>query len=1038
VPVRTAGRPKRRSRLVSSIGLTIAFVALLAPTRGDVHTQTVSAKLTTLLADVARTVSQDSGSALTASTAAAVSMDTMPKSVQDALHGQVLRMSNSRDIQVYVLMDVVNNDEIAQLTAAGATIEIPDAPHGRVQARIPASRLQAVAALPFVNFIRLPSYAHRSRVGSATTEGDAIIQSDVARQQFGLDGTGVNVGVLSDGIKGIFAAGCTNCSGVANGPIATGNLPQASGTRNARGVLTGSTGGVLGRSFQADSDLEGLPSGTCSFAGAGAEGTALLEVVHDIAPGAQLSFANADTDVAFNQAVNFLASSNDVVVDDLGFFGLPYDGTSSVSSNTSAALNNNGNPIRTYVTSNGNDADEHYIGGYTASGVDGSSVSGISNSGHLHLFQSSADTTDVLNVGAQPYNLVALPRGGEIVIFLTWDDQFGHSGNNYDLYLVSQTTGAVVAKSADVQSGSGDPIEALDYVSNLADGLFRIVIQNVHDAAQARTLNLFSFEPECATSGPLLLVAGHHERHNFNTASRSAQGAFSGSPAPDESCLDRNHATAEFFASRGPTLDGRIKPDISAIDGVAVSGAGSFVNPFFGTSAAAPHVAGEAALVLQGASCLNSRGAGAIDPVAARTALRSMIISGATPLSDAPPDNVFGAGLANALASVRKTLPALTGPPTLVVGGNSTTGASLSPADLGFTDPNACPLTRVSWAGGCGSSPGATLNCPFGTSTVTVSASNSGTAFSDPVPMQIVVTNFGVAGTPASVTVPAGSSAQYKVTVAAQGGAFGRPVTLGCSNLPQGATCTFVPATVTPGAASVDTTLTITTTARSASLTVSRSMMAGGLAAMAFVAFVLLAAKVRPRQVTSSPVPQFVSLAVVILTVFVGVAQSSCGGGGSSSGGNGGNNGGGGNGGGGGTGTPATATLSSTSLTFGATTVSATSASQNVTLTNGGGTALAVTSIVAGGDFAQTNTCGASVAAGGNCAITVTFKPTVSGPRTGSITITDSASGSPQTITLAGSGAVAAGGTPAGNYQIGVIGTSGLLQQSGAVLLVVQ
>ena len=97
-----------------------------------------------------------------------------------------------------------------------------------------------------------------------------------------------------------------------------------------------------------------------------------------------------------------------------------------------------------------------------------------------------------------------------------------------------------------------------------------------------------------------------------------------------------------------------------------------------------------------------------------------------------------------------------------------------------------------------------------------------------------------------------------------------------------------------------------------------------------------------------------------------------------------------------------------------------------------------MTSIVASGDFAQTNTCGASVAAGGNCTISVTFKPTASGPRTGTITIADSAAGSPQTIALSGDGAVASGGTPAGSYQIGVIGTAGQLQQSGTVTLIVQ
>src|SRR5262249_51456707 len=150
-----------------------------------------------------------------------------------------------------------------------------------------------------------------------------------------------------------------------------------------------SAGGIVGRSFQANGDLEGLPpaSPACAFQGAGAEGTALLEIVHDIAPGAKLSFANADTDLAFSQAVNFLAASNDVVLDDIGFYGEPYDGTSAVSRNTAAALNNPANPIRAYFTSVGNNADEHYFGTYVDSGVDGTTVGGIASSGRLHLFQ---------------------------------------------------------------------------------------------------------------------------------------------------------------------------------------------------------------------------------------------------------------------------------------------------------------------------------------------------------------------------------------------------------------------------------------------------------------------------------------------------------------------------------------------------------------------------------------------------------------------------------------------------------------------------
>jgi NAD(P)-dependent dehydrogenase (short-subunit alcohol dehydrogenase family) len=251
--------------------------------------------------------------------------------------------------------------------------------------------------------------------------------ADQARAKYAVDGSGVKVGVLSDGIKGVFQKGCTSCGAATAGPVASGDLPDATGVRTAAGVLTSSTGGLLSKSFQANSDLEGLPSGFCAFAGAGAEGTALLEVVHDIAPGAELSFANADTDVAFNQAVNFLAASNDVVTDDLGFYGEASDGTSAVSSNTAAALNNGANQIRAYVTANGNAADEHYYGTYTDSGADGTSLSGLTTTGHLHLFQRGGDTTDVLNLGPKPYNVISLPTNGEVAIFLTWDDTFGGS-----------------------------------------------------------------------------------------------------------------------------------------------------------------------------------------------------------------------------------------------------------------------------------------------------------------------------------------------------------------------------------------------------------------------------------------------------------------------------------------------------------------------------------------------------------------------------------------------------------------------------------
>jgi hypothetical protein len=368
-----------------------------------------SAKLTGVLADLVRASPTTTGSQT------ALSVDSLPPSVQDAMRARRLRLDANNEVQVYILLSAVTDDSVKQLTDAGVTIEIRDAERRRVQAHLPIAKLNAVAQLEVVDSIRLPTYARR-RSGNVTTEGDTILFADAVRNQFALDGTGVRVGVISDGLKGVFATGCTGpCAGAVGGPIASGDLPLSSGNRNASGVLTSSSGGIVGRSFQANSDLEGLPpaSPACAFPGAGGEGTALLEIVHDLAPGARLSFANFDTDLAFNQAVNFLAASNDIVLDDIGFFGEPYDGTSAVSSNTAAALNNPDFPIRAYFTAVGNDADEHYIGTYTASGVDGASVSGIANPGRLHLFQRSADTSDVLNLGPQPYNVIALPQNGE-------------------------------------------------------------------------------------------------------------------------------------------------------------------------------------------------------------------------------------------------------------------------------------------------------------------------------------------------------------------------------------------------------------------------------------------------------------------------------------------------------------------------------------------------------------------------------------------------------------------------------------------------
>jgi len=94
--------------------------------------------------------------------------------------------------------------------------------------------------------------------------------------------------------------------------------------------------------------------------------------------------------------------------------------------------------------------------------------------------------------------------------------------------------------------------------------------------------------------------------------------------------------------------------------------------------------------------------------------------------------------------------------------------------------------------------------------------------------------------------------------------------------------------------------------------------------------------------------------------------------------------------------------LSAISLTFGSESVGTTSAPQTVTLFNPGNAALTISGVASSGDFEETNTCDASLAGESDCTIAVTFEPTANGSRTGTITITDDASGSPQMIDLIG------------------------------------
>jgi hypothetical protein len=127
-------------------------------------------------------------------------------------------------------------------------------------------------------------------------------------------------------------------------------------------------------------------------------------------------------------------------------------------------------------------------------------------------------------------------------------------------------------------------------------------------------------------------------------------------------------------------------------------------------------------------------------------------------------------------------------------------------------------------------------------------------------------------------------------------------------------------------------------------------------------------------------------------------------------------------------------------LAFGAVGLGFSAPAQTVTLTNNGGVPLAISSIAATGDFTLvtgSNTCGGSLAPAAICTVQVVFTPTTAGPRTGTVTFTDNAANSPQTLALTGTGidfALASNGPASITINSGQSATYALLLTSTAGL----
>ena len=110
-----------------------------------------------------------------------------------------VRFDSSGNVQVYIHLENTDDSSLQQLRDLGATIEVTNSGWNVVQAWVPISSLDQIAALDAVQEITPPDYGV-TKTGSINTEGDAIHRADLVRAFTGLTGAGVKVGVISNGV----------------------------------------------------------------------------------------------------------------------------------------------------------------------------------------------------------------------------------------------------------------------------------------------------------------------------------------------------------------------------------------------------------------------------------------------------------------------------------------------------------------------------------------------------------------------------------------------------------------------------------------------------------------------------------------------------------------------------------------------------------------------------------------------------------------------------------------------------------------------
>jgi hypothetical protein len=630
--------------------------------------------------------------------------------------------ADARRLLVDIRVAHADRATLARLRAAGARITFVASKLRIVTAAVDPADLRTIGDTAGVAFVRdiltpmtnSPAAANRASVAaprirphvmtcdSTISEGDGILKANLARANHSVDGTGVTVGVLSDSFDT-----STGAATHASGDVTSDNLP---GTTNTCGHTT---------PVNKVQDL----------AGGEDEGRGMAQTIHDLAPGAALSFAtafNGEPSFASNiQALKNAGSS--VIVDDVSYFDEPYYQDGIITKAVTTVVNGGA----TYFSSAANNNlifNGHNVNSYEAvNGYRPTTCPTMVGLGETlmdcHNFNPTgpADPTFGMTVGA----------GQEILPDLQWAEPQQGVTTDMDMALIDTASGAVLASSTDNNLAGEVPFELIDWTNAGAARNVSLVVGRFSTPTPGTPRMKFVFlengrqpftalERQTATAPDVMgpTIFGHN-------------GAAKAISVAAEDVRNAPNTPVNYYSSRGPVtllfnpVTGTTtpatplptpltvpKPDVTASDCVKNTFFGGFDGAnwrFCGTSDAAPHGAAVAALIKQAM------------PGATPAQVTSAILTTAAPIPGFAADSM-GAGLINADAAVASVSGAVNdfslavNPASIIISAGTARSVTLSTA---VTAGVAAPITL--------SSTGQPAGVTVGFSPSPVNAGNSST-----------------------------------------------------------------------------------------------------------------------------------------------------------------------------------------------------------------------------------------------------------------------------------------------------------------------